>query len=77
MNKSNSQAARRRRIHENLTRVATNFGVPVKRIDVSFLVDLVLELENTTQLSIEQTLVLGTFMAGSAQAAIQAQAVLQ
>lgn len=70
-------AAQRRQIHENLCRVATQYGVSIKRIDVPFLVELIEELQNTTMLSIEQSLVLGTFMAGTAHAAIREQAAMQ
>jgi hypothetical protein len=63
-------------MHENLCRIATEHAVPVKRIDVPWLIETAQALEEAG-ISIEQSLVLGTFMAGSALAAIREQAAQQ
>lgn len=68
------QAARRRNIHETLSRIAQQGGIPAKRIDVPWLVDAVLTLDEAS-LSIEQALVLGVYLVGVARGAVTEQAV--
>lgn len=68
------ERARRRSIHENLCRVATDSGLTIKRVDVPWMIEVLDSLEESG-ISIEQSLVLGTYMAGAAQAAIREQAV--
>lgn len=66
-------AARRRLIHENLCRIAQEGGIPPKRCDVGWMRDVVIQLEEGG-ISVEQSLILGAFLVGSAQAAVREQA---
>lgn len=67
-------AARRRNIHETLSRIAQQGGIPARRIDVPWLVEAVESLEEAS-ISVEQALVLGVYLVGVARGAVTEQAV--
>ena len=66
-------AARRRNIHETLSRIAQQGGIPARRVDVPWLVETVEALEEAG-ISVEQALVLGAYLVGSARGAVTQQA---
>lgn len=66
-------AARRRMIHESLCRISSEAKLPIRRIGVPFLIDVVDALEEQG-VTVEQSLVLGTFLVGSARAQMREQA---
>lgn len=67
------EAAARRRIHEALCRIAQSGGIPARQIDVPWIVDAILQLQED-QLSVGQALVLGTYLVGAARGAVSEQA---